>query len=275
MECRLCSHPSTHKHGRAPNGSQRYFCPQCKQTFNERFDTLYYHRHITPEQIRQVLQAHSEGSSLRGISRTSLLAYNTVVSIVRAASQQAQLVHNAEVQAVQTGEVSADELWPFVKKQKQCLPQELEAGDCWIAVSLADSSGLILAARVGKHTDELIEELVVSSEGKTACKRFNSDDWGGYVRVLPPEILHHIGKDKTQRLERTNGIVRQQTGRWHRRQNKFGKLWEQTKVTARLVVSYFNWIWQHSRLKTTAAPRAGLAHTSWTWHELVTYPTII
>jgi IS1 family transposase len=78
-------------------------------------------------------------------------------------------------------------------------------------VSLANSSGLILAARVGKHTDELIEELVVSSEGKTACKRWNSDNWGGYNRVLPPEILHHIAKDKTQRLERTNGIVRQQT----------------------------------------------------------------
>ena len=24
--------------------------------------------------------------------------------------------------------------------------------------------------------------------------------------------------------ERTNGIVQQQTGRWHRRQNKFGKM---------------------------------------------------
>ena len=118
MECRLCSHPRTHKHGKAPNGSQRYFCPQCQQTFNERFDTLYYHRHVTPEQIRQVLQAHSEGSSLRGISRTSGLAYNTVVSIVRAASQQAQLVHNAQVQAVQTEAVIADELWSFVSKNK-------------------------------------------------------------------------------------------------------------------------------------------------------------
>ena len=159
------------------------------------------------------------------------------------------------------------------KKQKQCLPEELEVGDCWIAISLANSSGLILAARVGKHTDELIAELVVSSAGRTGCK-FNSDDWGGYERVLPPEILHHIGKDKTQRLE-TNGIVRQQTGRWHRRQNKFGKVWEQTKVTTRLVVSYFNWIWQHSRLKTTAAQRAGLTRQPWTWYDLVTYPTII
>jgi hypothetical protein len=110
-------------------------------------------------------------------------------------------------------------------------------------VGLADSSGLILAARVGNFLLSLWEnltdlhrfsprkikvltqfdgrggntptncytELVVSSEGKTACKRWNSDAWGGYERVLPPEILHHIGKDKTQRLERTNGIVRQQT----------------------------------------------------------------
>ena len=146
-----------------------------------------------------------------------------------------------------------------LKKQKQCLSQEREAGDCWIGLSLANTSGLILAARVGKHTDELIEQLVINTAGKTTCKRFNSDDWGGYERVLPPEIQHHIGKDKTQRLERTTGIVRQQTGRWHRRQNKFGKLWEQTKVTTRLVISYFNWIWRHSRLKSTAAQRAGLA----------------
>lgn len=162
-----------------------------------------------------------------------------------------------------------------LKKQKQCGAQDREVGDCWIGLSLAQSSGLILAARVGKHTDELIAQLVISTEGKTDCKQFNSDNWGGYERVLPPEIQHTIGKDKTQQLERTNGIVRQQTGRWHRRQNKFGKAWEQTKVTTRLVVSYFNWIWQHSRFKSTAAQRAGLTDRSWTWNDIATYPTII
>jgi len=52
------------------------------------------------------------------------------------------------------------------KKQKQCLPEELEVGDCWIAISLASSNGLILSARVGKHTDELLEELVVQYFGQ-------------------------------------------------------------------------------------------------------------
>ncbi len=101
-----------------PNGHQRYFCLECQQTFSESFDTLYYYRHISPEQIHQVLQAHSEGSSLRGISRITGLAYNTVVSLVRSASTKAQLVHNDQVAQVQTEEVSGDEMWSFVQRSR-------------------------------------------------------------------------------------------------------------------------------------------------------------
>ena len=115
---------------------------------------------------------------------------------------------------------------------------------------------MIISTRVGKHSDELLAELVANTEGKTDCKRWYTDDWGGYERILPPEMIHITGKQNTQRLERSNGIIRQQTARWHRRQNKFGKLWEQTKVTTWLVVSYFNWIWCYSRTRNTAAQRA-------------------
>lgn len=161
------------------------------------------------------------------------------------------------------------------KKQKKCLPEELIKGDCWIGLSLAKDSGIILAARVGKHTDSFIEELVNSTEGKTACLNWQTDGWSGYERVLSSYVNHQIGKQNTQRLERTNGILRQQTGRWHRRQNKFAKVWEQTKVTTRLVVSYFNWIWKNSRFGTTAAQRAGLTEQRWTWDDLVSYPTVL
>lgn len=161
------------------------------------------------------------------------------------------------------------------KKQKHCLSEELEAGDCWIALSLAQSSGLILIGRVGKHTDELAQELVTSTEGKTGCKEWDTDGWEAYGRVLPSEVDHYISKALTQRLERTNGIVRQQTGRWHRRQNKFGKLWEQTEVTLRLVIGYFNWIWRHSSLGTTASQRAELTERAWTWNDIAIYPTLL
>jgi insertion element IS1 protein InsB len=160
------------------------------------------------------------------------------------------------------------------KKQKRCQPNELTQGDCWIGIAQASSSGLILAARVGKHTDQFIEELIVNTEGKTNCKQWHTDNWGGYERVLTNEVTHIIGKDQTQQLERTNGIVRQQTGRWHRKQNKFAKAWQQTQATVRLVVSYFNWIWIHSRKGNTAAQRAGLAIAPWSWHDLISYPTL-
>jgi len=86
-------------------------------------------------------------------------------------------------------------------------------GDCWSGLSQAKDSGLILSARVGKHTDELIEELVISTEGKTDCQFWDTDGWGGYERVLPPEVKHHIGSYRTQRLERTNGILRYSNGK--------------------------------------------------------------
>jgi hypothetical protein len=41
------------------------------------------------------------------------LSYNTGVSLIRTASQKAQMVHNAEVQDVDTDALAADELWSF------------------------------------------------------------------------------------------------------------------------------------------------------------------
>lgn len=95
------------------------------------------------------------------------------------------------------------------KKQKHCLPEELETGDCWIALSLAQTNGLILCGRVGKHTDELATELVSSTQGKTDCSEWHTDARSGYERVLDNEVEHYISKALTQKLERTNGIVRQ------------------------------------------------------------------
>ena len=118
MECPLCGHPKAYKHGKTSKGSQRYRCPNCQQTYTDTFDTVYYRRQVNEQTVRVVLQSHAEGSSLRGVSRISGLAYNTGVSIIRAASQKAQMIHNAQVQAVKTEAICADELWSFVEKNR-------------------------------------------------------------------------------------------------------------------------------------------------------------
>jgi transposase-like protein len=103
-----------HKHGKTEKGHQRYKCPHCGKTFPEHFETLYYNRYLSPAEVHTILQSHAEGSSLRGVSRISGRAYGTVVSLIRDASQKAQMIRNAEVQQVEAEEVSADEMWSFV-----------------------------------------------------------------------------------------------------------------------------------------------------------------
>ena len=119
MDCRLCSHPKTHKHGLMPKGHQCYFCLECKQTFKGKLGhTLLLALDSLQSQCNSYCKPKHEGSSLTGISRITKLAYNTVVSIVRSASYKAQLVHNHQVKQVMTEEVSADEMWSFVQKNR-------------------------------------------------------------------------------------------------------------------------------------------------------------
>ena len=125
MECLLCGHQKAHKHGKTTKGSQRYKCPHCRQTFLENLNTLYYNRHLSPEEVHTILQSHAEGSSLRGVCRISGRAYGTVVSLIRDTAQKSQMVHNAKVEQVKTEEIIGDEMWSFVFKNKKTAPQKI------------------------------------------------------------------------------------------------------------------------------------------------------
>ncbi len=49
-------------------------------------------------------------------------------------------------------------------------------GDCSIGVSLDALSGLIIAARVGKHSDRFLEELILNTKGKIVITSLSLKD---------------------------------------------------------------------------------------------------
>lgn len=102
MNCPLCAHPTTHKHGKTTKGSQRYRCAKCNRTFTDSLDTVHYRRQVSPELVGNVLQAYAEGISLRGISRLTGLAYGTVASLVRAAGSGVQAIPHPPAPLVET-----------------------------------------------------------------------------------------------------------------------------------------------------------------------------
>ncbi len=122
MECPFCGHLKAHKHGCTPKGHQRFKCSKCNHTFTDTLDTLYYRSQLCPEEVHTILQSHSEGSSLRGIARISGRSFNTVASLVQRAAIKGQMMHNQEIQSVDTDEVVADEMWPVVQKNRNSVP---------------------------------------------------------------------------------------------------------------------------------------------------------
>ena len=85
-----------------------------------------------------VLEAHVEGSSLRVISPTVNLADNTVISLVRAACEKGQMIHNAHLQNINNSQINSDEFWSLIqKKQKQCQYQQLREGNSWVGKPLS------------------------------------------------------------------------------------------------------------------------------------------
>ena len=114
-----------------------------------------------------VLEAHVEGSSLRGISRTVNLADDTVVTLVRALSEKGKLIHNAHLQNINTSQMSSDEFWWFIQKNKNIASiKNWQKEILGLASPYPLSNGLILSARVNKHTDQFVEELLINTEGK-------------------------------------------------------------------------------------------------------------
>lgn len=61
MPCPLCGHPKSHKHGCTSKGSQRFYGPNCTQTFTDTFDAIYYRRQLTPQEGHTILQFHTPG----------------------------------------------------------------------------------------------------------------------------------------------------------------------------------------------------------------------
>jgi transposase-like protein len=122
MKCPFCGHLKADKHGRTRKAQQRFKCPICDNTFTDTLDTLYYRSQLCPDEVHTILQAHSEASSLRGIARISGRSFNTVASLVQRAAIKGQMVHNHEVQSVDTDEVVADEMWYEVQKNRNSVP---------------------------------------------------------------------------------------------------------------------------------------------------------
>lgn len=77
VKCNLCQKTNVKKHGKHPNGTQRYKCYNEECTRNT-FILSYQKRGKDPEVKRQIIDMAMNGSGIRDTSRVLKISRNTV-----------------------------------------------------------------------------------------------------------------------------------------------------------------------------------------------------
>lgn len=74
--CPSCGSDRVIRHGKGPNGTQRYRCHACRYTFRENPGSRAYHE----EKKAEILAAYQERTSLRGLTRIFGVSRTTVTA---------------------------------------------------------------------------------------------------------------------------------------------------------------------------------------------------
>ena len=91
----------------------------------------------------------------------------------------------------------------------------------WTWYALERDSGIILAHQNGKRTDAICQQLFEKLR-LFPIRSYSTDNWQSYAKYIP-STQHHIGKDQTWKIERTNLNFRTHLKRLHRKTICFSK----------------------------------------------------
>ena len=103
-------------------------------------------------------------------------------------------------------------MWSFVGNKKQ---------QRWLWHAIDHRTGEVLAYVLAPHTDAALESLMQLLT-PFGIKRFYTDGWGGYTRILE-ENQHEVGKHYTQKIERKHLTLRTRIKRLARKTICFSK----------------------------------------------------
>jgi transposase-like protein len=107
------------KIGKTPRGVQRYQCKTCGKTFTETKGTLFYRKHVSEDEILEVLALLAEGSRISTLARVKGFQEDTILRWLRDAAQHAQKIDSALMKDFRVKRAQLDGLWSFVANKGQ------------------------------------------------------------------------------------------------------------------------------------------------------------
>jgi IS1 family transposase/transposase-like protein len=221
ITCQHCSSFNLKKNGKTGNKKQKYQCKDCRRQFITNYSYQGCRSFIRSLIVPMTLNS----SGIRDISRVLSISTQTVLKVIHQAARQVPALHPP----AKARTIELDEFWSFVQNK---------SNQRWTWLGLTSSTGRIGAVVNGRRTDKNCRQLLESYRN-SHIGEFASDQWQSYPKYLPAD-LHYIGKDKTQRIERTNLNFRLHLKRLQRKTITFSKNDEMHDAVINLYVHHHN-----------------------------------
>ena len=175
--CPFCNSKDVIKYGRQKNKVQRYLCNSCDKIFNERYGTLFYKKHLSNDQILQIVYLFLTGYSIGKMPPMFEVTDYTIRSILKEVLLQFQKFKRfVMIPADYIPEViEIDEIYVKLQGKKKFYG--------WLAYD--PKNKFIIDFVIGKRNDDTLEKLFIK------LKRFRGkvklvliDGYQGYEKFI-------------------------------------------------------------------------------------------
>lgn len=117
------------RHGYTKNGTQRYYCKTCQQSFTATKGTIFYRRHTAMEEILEVLAFLAEGVRPSTLARVKGHKEDTILDWLYEAAQHVEAIEAVLKADYQLDRGQLDAMWSYVgnKGEKKATPKQKRA----------------------------------------------------------------------------------------------------------------------------------------------------
>lgn len=208
VRCPDCNSENIKRNGKSKTYRQRYVCKSCARSFQ----TTYTYNAWKPERRALIVPMTMRNSGIRDIETVLGIHRDSVMATIKA--EAAKIPEQAPPQRKPKVRVAEpDEFWSFVRSKDH---------QRWTWYAWDAKRKCILAHHNGRRTNASCKTLCEKLSKRYDIRRYNTDDWQSYSKLLPPS-KHRISKKGTQRIERQNLNFRTHIKRLNRRTICFSK----------------------------------------------------
>lgn len=247
----------------------------------------------------EIIQLLTEGNSLRGTSRITGAALNTVTSLLVHTGTACSAYQDGILKNLPCERIQIDEIWSYIYAKNKNVTEEMgdKVGDLWTFTAICPETKLVPTWFIGKRDAQsakyFIADLIprmtnkihLSSDGfakyRDAVEDLMIDIDYGMLYKLYDDKNHYAGARKllqlgnpdrslitTAHVERQNLTMRMSIRRFARKTNAFSKKAENHACSVALHFMNYNFCRIHKTLRVTPAMEAGITDHVWSFEDI-------